>query len=154
MTVKNSELAWKVFDRIEVEVGFGEETDLGWDQGFWFAEVLPTVSEPEPACGTFMCFAGWTCHLSGGTLNWQVGRENLPEIETCYLGDKIQGARRGFAMVNPASGRVRQVRPWAQELLGLSGREASELFFETDTDLGVLEAKLVEIFGPRPGEGD
>lgn len=142
-TGANAELAWKIFDRIETEVRFAEETGLpmerGWDQTRWI-----TVGLQESECGTTACFAGWTALETGCT-------PYISEHNRDWFTLKGLPTAHAVEVLTPEGQRC-LVSVWAQRQLGLNDDERCELFGSGASTPEQLEAVLRRIFGPRPEE--
>lgn len=98
---KNFALMERVLDRITADREH-------WDQRFYRgAEV--------PGCGTFMCFAGWTCDLASG--QW-VCPSNEADHSYLYAESRY----------DEVPGSIIHAAERARRLLGLDHGESSQLF--------------------------
>lgn len=115
----NAELAYAVLDHIDAH-------PEQWNQGVW-------VRIRVRGCGTAACFAGWASLLSGDEPyeHWSSDNGASSEIRSAETG------------------RIRQVRNRARDLLRITDWQADDLF-----DAGRIRSELddavAEIFGPRP----
>jgi hypothetical protein len=100
-----------------------EANPENWDQETWRG-----VTE----CGTAMCFAGWTCELSGGNWVYSAGSGSLATLLTIEPGDDpayiLDSDESGSWVAPTIAARWRAAR-----LLGIDHGIASVLFSSTNT---------------------
>jgi hypothetical protein len=111
----NADLLHQAVEFAATHLYSGSADRIVWDQEHW-RKVSGQLDENSEPCGTTMCLAGITCHLTGGV--WLDNRDALRPVEgddpnTVHTG-------RGIPFV-PASCR-------AQRLLGLTFTERYALF--------------------------
>lgn len=131
MSSKNVELARKVREltrRFPAVFYMGEWLSVGAGEQHDYRTAAEILA--NPACGTTACFAGWTCLLSGYTMDLAgfVYRD----------GERVLCMRPGLSAIPMHAETV------ARELLGINDWEASRLFYATALH---LDSRLAEIFG-------
>lgn len=121
MTTPNAELAYRALDTARAH----DQLDMhSWVNNWLGAVDAVGLAEltADATCGTTACFAGWV---------------------TALAGYKVTVGGRVFDDVDDI-GHVQNV---AANLLGITMEQSEDLFFVGDAD---IDAKVVEIFGPRP----
>jgi hypothetical protein len=101
----------------------------GWEQRYWALR--------RPACGTVHCVAGWTCHDAGDRFAWY---ESTDWVKPSHAPVE--------AAIFVVDGGVEvEIFDRAMELLGLTVKEAEELFHsENDLEkvLGLIDQYIQE----------
>lgn len=106
-------------------------------------ELLEDVRFESPWCGTAACVAGWTSLLAGDKPVTRKMRADNPALEERHW------LHESPLVISADTGRAREVRVRAIELLELTPLEAEELFSGGNSKL-TIRGLLEKYFGPRP----
>jgi hypothetical protein len=106
-----------------------------WDQSNWAKRT---------ECGTTMCLAGWACTLAGREIDWNPGFDMTPEE---YLNEYNALVSGTLLPSDDFSVTSDYIASFAEEWLGLTLEEASDLFyaFSNDSAMSLLE-DLIETY--------
>jgi hypothetical protein len=108
----------KEVDRLRKNPRSRKFKGLFWDQRDWIQPVDKNGTPTEEACGTAMCFAGWTMYLEGYT-EPVVGGTELKNPETGEIVDS--------ALISSDAAEVLELTQWQADVLFEAGNKIPDL---------------------------
>lgn len=125
-------------EMLRMVMDFIDSHEANWDQEHWAidgdgdtppvleGDITSLLEDPDnPACGTAMCFAGWTVVLAGYKLHWERKQDSVWNNETSnYEYVDKPGTRWEATSVQDEDGDCgRVISGVARDLLELSSDE-------------------------------